>query len=237
MVEFALILPVMVLLLVMTIDVGRVFFGWVATTNVARAGASYASQHPDAWNLPYATSTPANKAIQDTYLLRMQQDADAINCSLPSPLPPPTFIDADGNGKTNDLNDHVKVRLTCGFTLLTPLAGSLIGNPLVIGAEAIFPIRGGLVNGAPIQTVLISPSPSPSPIATATPAPTPTPCIVPSFIGDANNLPNLRNKWQVAGFQKNNLTRTPGNWPTVLSQSKNANSDLDCQTTTILVGP
>ena len=46
-VEFALVLPVLALLLVLAIDFGRVFFGWVSVTNAARIGANYAGQHPN----------------------------------------------------------------------------------------------------------------------------------------------------------------------------------------------
>ena len=49
MVEFAIVLPILALLLVMAVDFGRVFFGWVSITNAARIGADYAAQHPDAW--------------------------------------------------------------------------------------------------------------------------------------------------------------------------------------------
>ena len=43
MVEFALVLPLLVLLLVMAIDFGRVFFGWVALQNATRIAADYAA--------------------------------------------------------------------------------------------------------------------------------------------------------------------------------------------------
>ena len=41
MVEFALVLPLLVVLLVMAIDFGRVFFQWVGVTNASRIGANY----------------------------------------------------------------------------------------------------------------------------------------------------------------------------------------------------
>ncbi len=41
--EFALILPVLVLLMLGAIDFGRVFFAYVSVTNAARNGADYAS--------------------------------------------------------------------------------------------------------------------------------------------------------------------------------------------------
>ena len=46
-VEFALVLPLLALLLVMALDFGRVFFGWVALQNAARIGANYAGHTPN----------------------------------------------------------------------------------------------------------------------------------------------------------------------------------------------
>ena len=45
-VEFALILPLLVLLLLLAIDFGRVFFGWVALNNAARIAANEAAVQP-----------------------------------------------------------------------------------------------------------------------------------------------------------------------------------------------
>ena len=49
MVEFALILPLLALLLIMAIDFGRVFFGWIALQNATRIAADTASQRANAW--------------------------------------------------------------------------------------------------------------------------------------------------------------------------------------------
>ena len=46
MVEFALLLPVLLLLLVVAIDFGRLFATFVAINNAAREGAAYAAGHP-----------------------------------------------------------------------------------------------------------------------------------------------------------------------------------------------
>ena len=52
MVEFALILPLLLLVLLLAIDFGRVFFGWVALNNASRIAASEAGFHPEAWKAP-----------------------------------------------------------------------------------------------------------------------------------------------------------------------------------------
>ena len=237
MVELALMLPVLALLMVMAIDVGRLYFGWIAETNIARAGASYAGLHPDAWNLPYSSSTPTNQAVQDTYRLRMQLDAQAINCVLPSPLPAPMFVDASGNGTANQVNDLVKVHLTCGFRLLTPFAASLHGQSAGHRRRSGLPDSRRRGRRAPDHTRSLTIAVAhPQPSATPTPAPSPSPCVVPQFIGDPKNQSNLKNKWQAAGFVRNNLSVTGGNWNNVGSQSLIGGSHQPCDIS-IVVGP
>lgn len=45
--EFALILPVLLLILAGVLDLGRLYFAYVALTDAAAEGASYAASHPD----------------------------------------------------------------------------------------------------------------------------------------------------------------------------------------------
>ena len=59
-VEFALIVPVMLLLLVIAIDFGRLFFSYIQISNAAREGAAYGAHAPT--NLVEIT----NKARQET---------------------------------------------------------------------------------------------------------------------------------------------------------------------------
>jgi hypothetical protein len=239
-VEFAIILPVLALLLVMAVDFGRVFFGWVALNNMARAGANFAALHPTSWE------TPGNATDQADYVLRMQQDANAIDCTLPSPFPTPSFINQVGTSDPHELGDAAEVQLTCGFHLITPLASNLLGGTLTISARAIFPIRQGEIAGAPVTAVI--PSPTPTPTATPPPGSTPTPtpsssalpagqCRVPQFVGDANNATALTLKWTGAGFKSNHISIKPGSWTSVGSQSQVAAAVLSCNTTQIQVGP
>jgi Flp pilus assembly protein TadG len=46
-VELALVLPLLILILAGTLDLGRVFYGYIAVTNAAREGARYAASYPD----------------------------------------------------------------------------------------------------------------------------------------------------------------------------------------------
>ena len=49
-VEFALILPVLMLIVLIGLDFARAFVGWIAVNNAARVGANFAATNPSAWN-------------------------------------------------------------------------------------------------------------------------------------------------------------------------------------------
>ncbi|MCV0377545.1 TadE/TadG family type IV pilus assembly protein [Microbacterium sp.] len=188
MVEFALILPLLALLLVMAIDFGRVFFGWVGVHNAARIAANAAASNPDAWSPPVITSA------QNAYRLAVLNDLKALNCERPgggawttANIPDPTFVNKPTGfslASTYEVGDHAVVSIDCEFKLITPLAGSILGSPISIGARAEFMVRGGLINGIPIG-----------------PAPPPAGCVdkvVPNLIG--LSVAGARTSWTTAGF-------------------------------------
>lgn len=181
MVEFALILPILVMLLLMSIDLGRVYFGWVGLQNAARIGANYAALHPDAWASP---DNPLKVLARAQYAQQVAQDASALNCSpVPSTsnMPAPVFINVVGSANTREMGDHASVTLACTFQLITPLANSFFGGGVPMGANAVFTIRAGTVAGIPVAPVIPTPTATETASATATPTPVPTavPCQVP----------------------------------------------------------
>jgi hypothetical protein len=108
-VEFALILPVLLLLTLVALDFGRVYLGWVNLQNLTRIAANFAANHPDAWLTGEApTITQYNNQIIS--------DASATNCQLTPTTPDsPVFTDMNGDGVTTGLGDHATVTLTCRF--------------------------------------------------------------------------------------------------------------------------
>ncbi len=130
--EFALVLPLLIVLLAMAIDLGRVFYGWVSIQNAARVGASYAAANADAWEAP----TDATR--QARYATLVQNDLQALNCSLAA-VPPPAFTDSDANG-TYDTGEPVDVNLDCTFALITPIGQTILG-PVSLGAESTYPVH------------------------------------------------------------------------------------------------
>lgn len=199
-VEFAIILPILALFLLLAIDFGRVFFGWVALNNSTRIAANEAAINPDAW-VP-----PVNATDQARYRQQVLNDLQAINCAPLgggtwdlADIPDPVFEDKGGTIDTHEIGDYATVEIACGFTFLTPLVGNIMGNPMAISARSEFAIRGGIIAGIPVQTAVpATPAATPTPTPVATPAPTPVPCVVPQMVGET--VASGQNRWNVAGF-------------------------------------
>jgi PKD repeat protein len=135
-VEFALVLPILLLILMMGIDFGRIFLGWVNLNNTARIGANFAATN--------ATLMAAgNPAAQAAYRNLIQQDATATNCALPNPIPDPTFPDGTALGQ------RAHVAITCKFGLITPIISNILGSVVSVSASSDFPIRTGIIAGVP----------------------------------------------------------------------------------------
>jgi len=245
--EFALILPVFFAIVLVGLDFGRVFLGWVNLNNAARVAANYAAQNPNAWNV----GNP-NVAAQAEYQRLVRNDADRINCTLPSAIPTPSFPSGRGIGSP------ANVTIPCSFQLLTPVISSIIGNPLPVTAKAAFPIRAGTIAGIPVATAAPTPTPtaspssspsgSPDPSASASASPTPTPiptCTVPNLVGVntkfAQDIWGSKGHGQTpgAGFTTNvifnPLIGGPNSDYTIASQTPAPGASLPCGTTSITV--
>ncbi len=129
-VEFALVIPILALLLVMAIDFGRVFFEVVALQNAARIGADYAASHADAWNGPPSGDEMNEQAHYQALVLG---DLQGHTCVL-DPLQDPVFSSFDDGALAY-------VRLDCKFGLVTPLAEQVLGGPAAISARADFAVN------------------------------------------------------------------------------------------------
>ncbi len=144
-VEFALVLPVLLLITLTAIDFGRVFLGWVNLQQMTRVAAGYASEHASAWG------TPGDATERARYATKVLNDARLINCDLPDPLPQPVIPSGTALGAP------VTVALDCEFGLVTPVISNIIGGTILVSAETTYPIREGAVasvpgGGAPIAT-------------------------------------------------------------------------------------
>jgi TadE-like protein len=230
MVEFALLLPLLVLLLVMAIDFGRVFFGWVGLHNATRIAANHAGSWPQAWE------PPGTAEFEAVYRQTVLNELNALNCDRPAALgggdytlasiPQPTYVEkaATSFSTTNrwEVGDQATVTIQCSFDLITPLAGAIVGSPINISATADFMVRGGTVNGVPVG-----------------PAPPVPSCVdetVPSLIG--LSVATARTAWTNAGFTGAFTPATGNDTDVVTAQTTTpASNPGDClvATATVLV--
>ena len=143
-VEFALVIPIMLLLTMVALDFGRVYLGYINLQNMVRIAANYAADNPDAW---IGAGDATKKA---SYKQKIVDDAKATNCALivdGSGNPPaPTYSDVGGNGITTDIGDTATVGVTCQFNVITPIISRIFsGGTINVSAEAAFPVKTGLV--------------------------------------------------------------------------------------------
>lgn len=204
--ELGLTLPLVLLMVLFGIDFGRVFLGWVELNNAVREAANFAALNPNAWG-----ATP-NVGAQTEYSRLLTSEATAMNCTLPSPVPTPTFPNGTGIGSP------ATVRVTCQFRLITPVIGSLIGNPLNVSASAAFPVRNGAIMGVPVSTSI------PTSLPSSAPTPTAALCVVPNLVTVDTNQATA--PWRGAGFQASSLIFDP------LAGGKNGNYVIGHQTLT-----
>jgi Flp pilus assembly protein TadG len=105
-VEMAILLPLLMFLMLVTIDFGRVFYFSLTIANCARNGALYASDAIGRQTSPYASVTEAALA-------------DASNLNDPSN--PPTV--SSGSGTDSSGKPFVEVTVAYRFTTLTRFPG------------------------------------------------------------------------------------------------------------------
>lgn len=187
-VELAIILPVLLLLVLAALDLGRIFYARIAVENAARAGAMEAAENPGSYTAGSACSTSnriicaaTNEAQQGSWVLVTPADVTRT-CS---------------NDCSETFGAQVTVNVTGHFELLTPIMWAFTGGPNVSFvstaiADIVYipPVPGG---GGPTATPTATPTPTPTPTptstssasatATATPTPVPTPTCAPPAPG------------------------------------------------------
>jgi Flp pilus assembly protein TadG len=131
-VELALILPVLLLLLVIAIDFGRLFATYVAVNNAAREGVAFAAAHPTQMTSA-DNPDPANATYRARQELENPTDArfTALTLAAPvcNPSPCPTVL-GTGGGST------IKVVVTTNFTFFTPIISGFFGSSFPLSASA-----------------------------------------------------------------------------------------------------
>jgi hypothetical protein len=171
-VETALIFPIILILLLGAIDLGRLFFSYVTLHQAARVAANAASVDP-------STTTA------DVPVLIADENA-VMNCGS---LDPPVLVySRAGTPIANaEIGDYAQVEVSCAFELITPLATQLFGGPMEMRARASFPVRTGCLGCSAGTGGGVPPPPPPEPCRP-----------VPNLVG--LSLAGARHAWQSAGF-------------------------------------
>jgi hypothetical protein len=131
-VEFALVLPIMLILLAAAIDLGRLFYAYVAVENAAKEGAFYGSRNPlcdDSGNPNCANPNNVVWHVQNEATNIGSQFSTNVSCWTPAgALVQPM----------NDCLDGYTYRVTVSypFRLLTPILGSIVNQNLNLASES-----------------------------------------------------------------------------------------------------
>lgn len=173
-VETALVLPILLLLMALSLDVGRAFLSSVGVHNLSRIGADYAAAHPQEtdWG-------PTSR-----YQRLMMRDAELIGCADGSvAIAPPAFSPSPPT-----FGGDVTVTVSCDFVLITPIATNIIGTVADVSGSSTFPVFGMCPDCGPAP-----------PIDPPAPAPEDSPC---NRAPDMANLSvgGARLAWELAGF-------------------------------------
>lgn len=175
-VEFALVLPVLLVLLLMAVDFGRLFTTYVSVNNAAREGAFYAAEHAkDTPFDPTAYSDASRAAARREVNVQGQGGEGTLSFSGPTchvAGAPASTLNCDAAAASSSAVGHqVSFEVARPFSLLTPFVGDLFGGSLDLRATATAPVL------SPATVTILAPgeTPTPQPTASATPAPTPTP--------------------------------------------------------------
>lgn len=254
-VEFALVLPIMLLILLLAVDFGRLFYTHISVSNAAREGAFHAATHAgdsdydeDAYTLAVAAaaSTQANAQTQG--------GEGAMSVTGPSCFSASTSaaVRCDlASGYATGIGNQVSVGVSQTFTFMTPLIGDLFGGSLPVSVTAtapvldrstisVYPEDSATPTPTPTPTATPTPTPTPSPTPaptapgatptpTPTPVPTPTPtpyCPVPNYFNTYFADPDALDTWTSAGFT-GTLTDTTGG-KKIKSQTITAGSSVLC---------
>jgi len=179
MLELALITPVLLLLLLGAIDLGRVWYSEITIANAAREGVMEAAFAPTSFqagqNCDKVNNRVMCRAINEaanSFVTVKKADVTMTcspSCTPGTPASPHT----------------VSVRVQGHFSLITPLMGTFTGGQNITLAHT----ASATIAMTPVVGAASTPTPSPSPTPTPTPTPTPPPGPTPTPAPTASPTP------------------------------------------------
>ena len=218
-------LPVFLLIVGGALDLGRLFYAYVAIENAAREGALYGASDPRCSDTKDGCSAP------NTVRWRVENEAAGV----PSLTHAVACLGGDDSEDDDDdvisvndceRGDRYRVSVASRFDFVTPILAPILGDHLDLRSTATSRVLSDAFDPdatpIPIPTPTPSPMPTPSPTSTPGPGPTSTPtgatptptltptpggCTVPNLDGVRRN--SAQGVWSGAGFS-GSVTDRPG---------------------------
>ncbi len=132
MVEFALIVPVLLLLVIVILDLGRAVNAYVTVSNASREGARYASVHPDASPSAIVAQVKSRSVPLDGSQLTVTptyyNGSSFQNWPPPATSPKPTTV-------------PIRVQTTYSWSSVTFLLGQFMGSRTFTTSSTMDTIR------------------------------------------------------------------------------------------------
>lgn len=180
-VEFALLLPVFLLLFAAALDLGRLAYARIAVENAAREAAFQASVTPTSYSAGQPCPTPdpvTGDPPNNLVICRALLEADGSPIELG---PTDISLDCDPNCSPG-IGHTITIEVRGSMPLLTPFMAAFFGGTVDFASTATAQIEtlpdaadAPATTATPEPTIEPSPSPSPEPTPTPTPA-----CTLPS---------------------------------------------------------
>jgi Flp pilus assembly protein TadG len=189
-VEFALIVPVFLLLLLVAIDFGRLFFTYIQLNNTAREAAAYAAANPATDNATLTTI-----AQRETNLQAQRGEGAISATSACVDNLGNTILCADSTGSAGS-GDRITVSVGETFTFLTPFVGTFWPGGLHVGTSATAAVFKVSSSGGIPPSECTTPPPTPS-FTWQSPDPVNRPNLISV---DAGASPNLPVPCQIVGY-------------------------------------
>jgi PKD repeat protein len=128
-VEFAVILPVMLLFLAAVLDLGRIFYANITLHNAAREGAFAAAVDPDSFDAGQPCNTATNMV---TCRVQLESKDSAVEIDAAD-----ITMSCSDTGCPDQSGSTVTVGVTGEFTLITPLLSIVFGGQTIdLASEA-----------------------------------------------------------------------------------------------------
>jgi Flp pilus assembly protein TadG len=130
-VELALIVPVLVLIMIGLLDMGRVFYGAITVVSAARAGVAYGSMSAvHAFDTAAMDAAALNDAVDVTSLAF----SSLVRCECPAEVPPAVSCTVNTCLDGTTVRIYVQTRVTGTFNTTLPYPG--IPSSIVITRTA-----------------------------------------------------------------------------------------------------